>query len=528
MEAVKASLSKKTLLLGSGLLIIFFAIVAIRFSFVQSIWVDESTQLSGLTLPVLDIYRWLGGLIDHPFLVPADRMPPLGYVVGVLWSSVFGLDVLPMRYLSLALVLAGLAVFFIYFKQQQRYMLLMSVLLLLCLSANLVVVAVEIRSYALFFLLSVIASVLYFDLIQCVQSDGQGIFKKVMILSAVLALAMMTHFFGFLLCGSILGSYLVMWFFDKRFVLDIKIISGVSLILAIGIVISFPAIYASFVISEGGGTGVGISSMRAAVKLVYRLVAHQSLAAVIVLPLLVMVVVYGSIVWSLYKKISIAKIVFSVVLVLGLGVAFLASLLTSGFDALAPHYNIWALPFLAVLLGLCVEDLTDWQQKAVGVILLVTLGVGQVTMLVEGRKFTHTRFNEIQAEVMKHVGPDESRDSVVVIYNEPMAKTWFAGLYAFPESVGQYIATNKGYLNLRTREEASKEQLEAIFNVIIAVYGEDIYSAELVASPIEKPLEDDSPVYHQIQPSSTAWDVIATGSYMAQESADIVVYRKSP
>jgi hypothetical protein len=86
------------------ILIVVFTATAIIFSFEQNLWVDESTQLSGLSLSFVEMYLWLGGMMINPFSVPADRMPILSYYLGALWGGIFSFDVLVMRYLSLALV----------------------------------------------------------------------------------------------------------------------------------------------------------------------------------------------------------------------------------------------------------------------------------------------------------------------------------------------------------------------------------------------------------------------------------------
>ena len=80
-----------------------FAIVAFHFALQQSVWTDEATQLSGLSLSFLDQLRWLSGRLPQAFSVPPDRTPPLSYWLGSLWTSAFGDRVLTTRCLSVCL-----------------------------------------------------------------------------------------------------------------------------------------------------------------------------------------------------------------------------------------------------------------------------------------------------------------------------------------------------------------------------------------------------------------------------------------
>ena len=73
-----------------------FSICGASFIVHQSIWTDETTQLGGLTLGPIQVVYWLLGE-DYHLDIPFDRMPPLSYWIGQLWSSVFGLSIMSMR-----------------------------------------------------------------------------------------------------------------------------------------------------------------------------------------------------------------------------------------------------------------------------------------------------------------------------------------------------------------------------------------------------------------------------------------------
>jgi uncharacterized membrane protein len=131
-----------------------FAIVAVRFAAQQSVWTDEATQLSGLGLGFADQLRWLAGRLPQTFAVPPDRMPPLSYWLGSIWTHAFGNSVLAARYLSVCLSVASLFVLWAVARQYLERRTALICAALLALSPNFVVEAAEIRAYAAFIFFS--------------------------------------------------------------------------------------------------------------------------------------------------------------------------------------------------------------------------------------------------------------------------------------------------------------------------------------------------------------------------------------
>lgn len=498
-----------------------FSITAWLFAYHQNIWVDESTQMSGLSLPLIDIYRWLGGLLENPFPVPSDRMPVLSYWLGSLWSQLFGLDVLTMRWMSLTLVVASLLILSVYFLKRQQPWVLFPALAFLCLSANLTVNAIEIRAYALFFFFSVVAVLMYLDILSALE-QGRSIDKKIIGLAVILLLAINTHFFGVVLSGAILGTYLLTSIFDRRVMMKWRYFIWVALILCIAMSFIVLPVLASFT-SQDGGKASG-SLIKPAIKLVYRLVSHQSMGEVFLFPYLALVLVYGVIIVSLFTRLSLVKV--SLVLMLGLGflAVFLANILLSSFDALAPHYNIWMLVVLAVLFGYCVVDLPLPKAVVVMLALFVLLGTGQYTLAVSGDKYAHTRFDQVQSRVAHY----QSQGRVGVLYNKAMAKTWFAGRYYFPRSVNQYIVSDKRYTDLGDDIAISGGAIQEANDIIIVVFGRNVFSGDLNVGAAMSTLPSDSPVHSQAAFLGDGWELLDTAKYLAQESAEILVYKKTP
>jgi hypothetical protein len=517
---MKAFVEKNAAFLAVLLLGVFSA-VAFLFSYKQNIWVDESTQLSGLSLAFGDIYPWLGGLLENPFSVPSDRMPVLSYWVGFLWQAVFGVEILAMRWLSLVLVLSALLILSWYFLRRQQPIVLLSALVFLCLSPNLTVNAVEIRAYGLFFLFSLIAIVIYVDILNAVENH-EGIDKKIIALLVVLMMAVNTHFFGLVLAGAILGTYLLTSFFDARIVLKAKYFLWAVMLLGVAVAFIALPVLASFT-SQAGSKASG-SLIAPAVKLIYRLVAHQSMMGVSWFPYASLLLVYGVILVSLVKRLTLVKVSLLLILILGASAVFLANVFLSSFDALAPHYNIWMLAVLAVLFGFCVADLSFPQAGIAVLMLSVFLGFGQYTLATVGEKYAHTRFDQIRSRVERY----QTQGQVGLLYNKAMAKTWFAGRYTFASEVNQYIASLEGFTDLGNEQRVLQEIIEADNDILIVVYGEDVYSKDIALKSAQAALSSDSPVHQQLALPVSRWQTIDSGEYVAQESADIIVYKKTP
>lgn len=524
MEKIKSAPN----FLAAMALLILFLIFALSFSTKQNLWVDESTQLSGLTLSVIDIYLWLGDFIEHPFLVPPDRMPVLSYWVGKCWIFFTNDDVLTQRWLSILLVGTGICFLGGYFYLNKMYAASLSIMLFLCLSPNLVVYSVEIRSYALFFLLSTIVSILFFDIVRRKEVCRNGLESRLVYLAIMLGLAINTHIFGLLLCGSVVSTYILLMFLDKRFQVGFRSILKALLILLVSIVLVAPSIYGSLKVTNEGNNGSGDASLiLGLVKLFYRLVAHQTMLEFYIVPIIVMIVFYGVIALSLFKNRSLPNWTILIVLIQGLIVASLAKVFMQGFNSLSISYNLWMFPFLAILFGMSMQQLKYVKLKSIVVIFIVFAFVyGQHELFVSGEKYAHTRFSDIEAKALKY-----SNDlPVAIVYNKNMAKTWFAGIYKFRnDAIGQYIydGDTQGYKNIVSNEDVSYEKIASNYNVIISVYGEDKFSNQLIRLPVSGTLTPQSLALKQIQLPETMWKIEDAISLNAQESADIVVFVKN-
>ncbi len=67
---------------------LLFSALAYAFLEQQSIWTDETSQMSGLTLGPLHVVEWLLGK-DYQLHVPFDRAPPFKLLDGATWRTLW-------------------------------------------------------------------------------------------------------------------------------------------------------------------------------------------------------------------------------------------------------------------------------------------------------------------------------------------------------------------------------------------------------------------------------------------------------
>mgnify|MGYP006289719967 CR=1 FL=1 len=143
--------SRRAVILAAALATLTFVAAAGVFATVQTIWVDETTQLTGLALDWRERLLWLLGRSDLDSGVPLDRMPPLGYVLGGLWAALFGLTEISMRWFGIVAVAAAAPALFMAGRRAAGPLGGLFCLTFLLLSPNLISQSVAIRAYPLFF-----------------------------------------------------------------------------------------------------------------------------------------------------------------------------------------------------------------------------------------------------------------------------------------------------------------------------------------------------------------------------------------
>ncbi len=106
-----SALPQNSWLVVCALVLAVSLFLSINFMAVQVIHVDETTQLSGASIPPVEMLRWLAGENPDRFGVPSDRTPPLFYLLHQVWTPLFGSGIVGYRFVSLVSAFTGLLFF---------------------------------------------------------------------------------------------------------------------------------------------------------------------------------------------------------------------------------------------------------------------------------------------------------------------------------------------------------------------------------------------------------------------------------
>ena len=353
----------------------------------QSLWVDETTQLAGLGLGPHHLMPWLMGF--GPDLgMPPDRMPPGAYLLQMAWGAAGGISERGMRWFSLGCVLVG--ALFTALAAWRAYGRLAAVAssLFLAISPNVTVYAVEIRAYPLFLMFSGATVYAFVRVAEGGASRGAWLAA----LTAALLAAMYTHFFGLVLAGAVLLALLIEALRTRQRVLPVLATGGVIAVAALGLE---PFVTAAAGLSDPASPGTSVSAaVRGNVRLLYRLYGHPAMAAcrlaqVLATGGIVLALAAGAITVLHRRTVRVAE---GTVLITGLTVVMVASFAVASFEAAAPHYNVWALPFLALLLTRGLTGPWNWPRAAAlgGVAcLLIGSALGSAELLRHPDAYSH-------------------------------------------------------------------------------------------------------------------------------------------
>lgn len=412
----------------STLLLIFFSAGFLPH---QCLWVDETTQMKGLTLDTGELVRWLAGTDPGRFGLPGDRMPPLSYLAGKAWVSVFGLSEDSLRWMGIgavalatvlvartALMLTGLGGSFIAGS-------------IFALSANVITWAVEIRAYPLFLLMSAGAFFCFAKILAGPAPIGR---KWGVLLAASLLGAMYTHFYGVVLSIALGSGALFVEWKRKGPILPLAMTLGAAALLSIGLI---PFVSASTSMSSGaapGGNGI-----RDLARLIYRLVSHPAISVSLLAAGAAGLGMAGllTVIGADRLRASPLALTWALVLALGLAATAVGGLAAKGFKAYTPSYSIWVLPGLAVLASFA------WMVRGRGArwitvgswILLVAAQLfGAVQLVSRGNLFAHGPHRRLEALVREH-----GAGSVVVLHeNAEFGPAYFPLYYEFGGDLKQY------------------------------------------------------------------------------------------
>lgn len=256
---------------GAG--VALFLLAASVYMEPRGIFEDEAAQISGLRLGPIRLVGWLTGGRPRDYGTPiGDRMPPLSYWVGWIWSLGFGLDETAMRALSAlmtasAVLLVGLAAARWIGSARGA-----AAAVVLGLSPIVVAEGADIRPYGQFLALSALSVALW---ARALRSDPRATPRLLALLVAALILCMYTHFFGVVLTAALLGSGFLLHYRAGRPVRPWLIAVAITAVASVGLA---PFVRGSLELSKGNAVAPDSSSDR---KQMVRAIAQYFLPPVV-------------------------------------------------------------------------------------------------------------------------------------------------------------------------------------------------------------------------------------------------------
>lgn len=398
--------------LAAALVLLILAIGAIVFAQVQNVWVDESTQLSGMTLTPGPLMGWLAGTLTMPFGVPPDRMPPLSYLLDMPAWRLSGGSVLAMRLYHAAMV--GIGILILMTAMARRFGPRSALLagLFLVLSPKVIDIAVEIRAYPLFLAITCVQVALL------IGGEIAGRPRRLALFLLLGLASAYTHFFGVIATS----AFFLAAFIDTSTLRDAirtALAYGLFLLLCIGLM-PFISGAATLTNSALPPAAPGLGAIAT--------FAGQTLgsASLMVNPVIAGLLFAGTVLLLLLGAIGLAGLVVrrgfdvrhepaagvALALLAGFAVVVAAAFVLSGFSTLSPRYNIWMMPPLAVLLAFCADGLLAPGGKGarlirLGALTLAGVGAvwGQAWFLSRAELFIHGPSRALEA-LLERAGPN--------------------------------------------------------------------------------------------------------------------------
>lgn len=484
----------------------------------RSIWVDETTQLSGLTLSPVEVVPWLAGQTEHDFGVPDDRMPPVSYWAQYAWASVFGFAPGGLRFFGVLCFAFGAPGVVLAANRASGLWAAWAAGLLYALSPNAVWTASEIRAYPLFLALSAWSA---YAFMRIAATENPARPRDWLLLFALLLLATYTHFFGLILGCAALGALALLGLPNRR-QSAIRIgLTGLFLLLCAGL--------APFI-----GGAVGISETETAPGLAdwikdlarwgYRLIGHPILSLshpILAVTLFGAAAAAGLALWASWN--SRARLGLLAVLILAAGAVVAGSAAVTSFPVTAPKYSVWLLPWISILLAGGIaspnERCRQLSFAAIG-LTLIGFAYGGVQLAIHGKSYTPLRFSEIE----KTLAPFPSGELTLIHDGpDPEAVHWgmlyMPSRYTYGPNFTQYAPTG-------TDELAVLPDAEELIGVselqqpYLAIARTEQQGASDVARQVRNGIE-------AIEPGMFERAILASGEWRAVEEIELLAYAKT-
>ncbi len=512
----------KAPILGAIIPILMLIVPALLFMPQQSLWTDETTTLSGISLGPLEVLQWLRGLIN-PFDVPTDNMPPVGYWVGMLWTNIFGLSEISMRYFALfasclsVLVVFETARFAFGFKSG----LLAGVLY--ALSPNIIEQAVNIRVYPIYLLLSACC---FYCSIRLIRNPKTYQKRWLFGLFFFSILTIYSHLYGLLPVGSIfLATLICFWKTGGRLKLLFLTMAGIG-VSAIGLI---PFLLALFENLGRHFEKSDVGNLRAIIRLIYRQFGHPTMMGS---TLVIGVAALGFLLlFLLALLVKPPKREITVTLFTALIAGFLVILLGRFF--ISPlfteiRYNLWMLPGICILLSSSI--LIDSQRlRYLAVIAFIMIAgadlYGASQFIVNGKYYSRSRFKSINSQITE-LGPEH----VTIIHDGQFGSVYFPIRYTYGNKMDQFL--------LKKNQEVQPQlmrlpHLDETVNPVsfktqylVLLKTESIGAKEIASSIKHQKRRLKKSMVEDLLENSKKWEITSSDILISYSQTDMKIYQR--
>ena len=423
-------------------LTILFVAEGIAFATVQNVWIDESTQLLGSTLPFGRMIAWLAGH-PEPLGVPADRMPPLGYLVDWIWTRIGGTEPFGFRIVHLAFAAAAVAGLIALAGRRYGAVAALVTGALLIANPGVITVAVEARAYPLF----LAATVLQLWLFDGMFRDGVGTGRLIAFTGAGLA-AVFVHFFGLVSSSALFVGLFAARARSRSDLLRIGASWLALLLLSAGIA---PFVGGARAISsDAAPQAEGMAAMAAYLPRIYghaAMLLHPFLAVIVFLALGALLLVTA---WHALaalpplRKPASMEAALIVALVAGLMVTIGAGLVVRGFDPMKPSYSIWMVPIVTLLAGAACAPGGRISRAATGIAIVAVAALLPITIAFARHApwFVHGPERAIAAEIRSR-----AQGTAIVYVGHDWGYGYFPLIQRYGRALPQYLLDAGGNLH---------------------------------------------------------------------------------
>jgi len=442
----------------------------------QSLWVDETTQLNGIAMGPVHVLSWLLG--DRTYLngLPPDRNPPVSFVLGQLWGMAFGRQVQALRWMGIVAVALAAAV--LTWTLARRAGGIAALAGVACFAAvpQIASIAAEVRPYPLMLFFAALAWSSFVTLLCREEPRARHWFA----FGTACILASYTHFFGILMTGGLLfGLAADAWLRGKRKT-PVLCAAAILLILCLGALpFARQAAHLSAPLHPILPSGV----LGRTGRLIARLFVSPSIAVGAIGTGLLfgcqMLLVSGGL-RSPSDRSVVQAIGFALLLPLVLCIA--TAWATPSFDALAPHYNAWMLPGIALAVAFGVRGLARTRSMLTWgpVVVVAALDVLGCYRLLASDCFTHGPHNA----VMRELAGDRTRHTAIIVdKSEEWAYVYFPLRYELGLNPPVFLASSElaaeSLYRVEPEATVSLAELQEQQDYVLLVHAKSLHTREL-------------------------------------------------